>query len=125
MLEDATPVCFVATANGKKSREFYEGMLGLKCISDDDIAVVFELNQTVLRVQKVPGYVAQEQTVHGWRVSDIERQINELNSKGLSFERFPCFEHDELGIWETPVARIAWFRDPDGNLLSFSELKQE
>lgn len=123
MLNECTPMCLVATADGTEARPFYEDVLGLKCLSEDNYGIVFELKGTVLRVQKVPGYVAQDQTAHGWRVDDIEAEIKELIVKGVKFERFPCFEQDDIGIWDTPGARIAWFKDPDGNLLSLSEVK--
>lgn len=124
MLSKATPLCLVATADAARARPFYEDVLGLVCLSEDDFAIVFELNGTVLRVQKVPGFKPQDHTVHGWRVDDIEVEIKELNAKGVEFERYPCFEQDDLGIWETPGARIAWFKDPDGNVLSFSEINR-
>ncbi|NNE65345.1 MAG: VOC family protein [Pyrinomonadaceae bacterium] len=123
MLSNATAICLVATIDGSKARPFYEETLGLKCLTEDEFAIVFELKDTVLRVQKVPEFTPHEFTSHGWRVEDIESEINELNSRGVEFVRFRCFEQDGLGIWDTPGARIAWFRDPDGNLLSLSEVK--
>ena len=122
MLSDNTPICLIATTDSSKSRPFYEDVLGLKCLSEDDFGIVFELKSTVLRVQKVPDFKAQEHTAHGWRVDDIEVEIKGLIARGVEFVRFPCFEQDELGIWETPGARIAWFLDPDENLLSLSEI---
>lgn len=123
MLGKATPMCFVSTANGKKARPFYEDVLGLKCLSDDEYAVVFDLGGIVLRVQKVPGYESQDQTVHGWQVDDIDAEIIKLIEKGVVFERFHCFEQSDLGVWDAGGARVAWFKDPDGNLLSLSEIQ--
>ena len=123
MLNDAVPICLVATIDAEKARPFYEETLGLKCLADDEFALVFELKGTVLRVQKVPEFEPHEFTTHGWRVEDIEAEVKELSAKGVEFARFPCFEQDELGIWDTPGARIAWFHDPDGNLLSLSEIR--
>lgn len=91
-------------------------------MSDDPYAIVFDLGGVVLRVQKVPDFKPQEQTVHGWRVEDIETQIKELNKRGVVFERYPCFEQDDLGIWVADRAKVAWFKDPDGNLLSLSQI---
>jgi predicted enzyme related to lactoylglutathione lyase len=113
----------VATVDGELAKPFYEDVLGLKCLSDDEFALVFELKGTILRVQKVPSFEPHEHTSHGWRVENIEAEITQLSKRGVKFKRFPCFEQDELGIWETPGARIAWFLDPDGNLLSLSEVK--
>ncbi len=123
MLSNATPVCFVSTADGNKARPFYEDVLGLKCLSDDEYAIVFDLGGVVLRVQKFPGYLPQDQTVHGWRVDDIDSEIRRLSDKGVIFERFPCFEQSDLGVWDADGAKVAWFKDPDGNLLSLSEIQ--
>ena len=62
MLSGATPVCLIATSDAKKARLFYEDILGLELISEDDIALVFRLSGTVLRVQKVLGFRPQEYT---------------------------------------------------------------
>ncbi len=124
MLTGKTPICLIASADTKKSRPFYEETLGLKCISDNAHGLVFDLGVTVLRIQADPNFRAQTNSVHGWRVDDIESEIRELGVKGVEFVRFPCFEQDELGIWETKGARIAWFLDPDRNVLSLTEVNR-
>ncbi len=123
MLSDKTPICFVASADTKRARRFYEEVLGLKCLSDDGFGLVFELGMTVLRVQAVPDFEPQGQSVHGWRVDDIASEIKELSANGVEFMRFPCFEQNDLGVWETPGAKVAWFADPDGNILSLTEVR--
>jgi len=55
-------------------------------------------------------------------VPDIGAAIAELAGRGVQFERFSGFPHDERGVLVTPEgARVAWLRDPDGNLLSIVE----
>jgi hypothetical protein len=98
VLSEKTPICLIATADGSKPRPFYEDVLGLKCLSEDEFGIVLELKGTVLRVQKVPDFKAQEHKAHGWRVDDIEAEIKELMARDVVFVRFPCFEQDELGI---------------------------
>jgi hypothetical protein len=57
----------------------------------------------------------------GWQVNDIGAIVRGLAAKGIKFERYPWMEQDDLGIWSAPSgAKVAWFKDPDGNVLSVS-----
>jgi len=115
-------ICFVATQHPEKARTFYESTLGLKFISDDPFAMVFDVNGTMLRVQKVQELHPAKHTVLGWEVPDIGARMKELMAKGVRFERFPGLPQDELGAWTTPSgAKVAWFADPDGNTLSLTQ----
>ena len=62
-------------------------------------------------------------TVLGWVVPDIEQAVRELSARGVAFERIQNIEQDALGVWTAPqgVAKVAWFRDPDGNMLSITQ----
>ena len=118
-----TPVSFIATANSIESRYFYETVLNLKCVSDDPFALVFVLGGITLRIQKVESIPEVNYTVLGWKVVNIRKHVVELSKKNVNFENFSELEQDELGIWCAPSgALIAWFRDPDGNRLSLTEL---
>lgn len=115
-------ICFVATRNSESAREFYEKALGLKFVSDDPFAMVFDLDGIMLRVQKVHELKPAQHTVLGWQVADIAARIRELTAKGVRFERFPGMPQDERGVWTSPAGgRIAWFKDPDGNTLSLTQ----
>ena len=115
-------VTFVATTNSQKARKFYEESLGLRFVSDDGFALVFDIDGTMLRIAKVPDFRPATFTVLGWEVSDIEKSVTELNARGVSFERFLGMPQDGLGIWSAPGgAKVAWFKDPDGNILSLSQ----
>jgi len=117
------PVSFIATAKPAESRHFYESMLSLKCLSDDQFALVFALGDNTLRIQKVDSVPAVSHTVLGWEVTSINECVSELSNKGVQFEDFSQLPQDELGIWHSPSgASIAWFRDPDGNTLSLTEI---
>jgi len=112
-------ICFVATRDAAAARKFYERTLGLKCVSEDPFAIVFDVGGTMLRVQKVQELTPAKYTALGWDVADIATRIRELTQKGVRFERFPGVPHDELGVWTSPAgAKIAWSKDPDGNILS-------
>jgi catechol 2,3-dioxygenase-like lactoylglutathione lyase family enzyme len=115
-------ICFVATREAAGARRFYETTLGLKCVSEDPFAIVFDANGTMLRVQKVKELAPAQYTALGWEVADIAARIRELRNKGVRFERFPGMPQNDSGVWTSPAgAKIAWFKDPDGNTLSLTE----
>jgi catechol 2,3-dioxygenase-like lactoylglutathione lyase family enzyme len=115
-------MAFGATRDGARAREFYENMLGLPVISEDNFAVVFDANGTMLRLQKVETFTPSPFTALGWEVSNIRVAVSELVARGVTFQKYPWMDQDELGIWSAPSgARVAWFRDPDGNTLSLTE----
>ena len=113
---------FVATKAPQKARQFYEQILGLTFISEDDFAIVFDANKTMLRVQKVQEHTPVNHTVLGWDVDDIYKEVKELLERGVKCEQYEWIKQDELGIWTAPsMAKIAWFKDPDENTLSFTQ----
>ncbi len=121
VLRDSAPVAFVSTTDRGRARAFYEGMLGLALVADEQFALVFDLAGTMLRVTAVDRLDPQPFTVLGWRVADAEAAVRELAARGVVFERYAGMEQDELGIWTSPAgARIAWFKDPGGNVLAIS-----
>ncbi len=118
-----TPISFIATVNSVESRYFYETVLSLQCLSDEQFALVFDLGGTTLRIQKVESIPEVNHTVLGWEVVNIRKCVDELSRKGVRFEKFSQLPQDESGVWCAPSgALVAWFRDPDGNTLSLTEL---
>ena len=125
-LTNASPVGFILTRDAEAARAFYEGTLGLQFLSDEPFALVFRVGAepgTVLRVVKVPeSFTPASHTVFGWEVESIEEAVDELTGKGVTFLRYGYFEQDERAIWHAPGrAKIAWFKDPEGNTLSLSQ----
>jgi catechol 2,3-dioxygenase-like lactoylglutathione lyase family enzyme len=117
-------VAFVATKDSVKARAFYEGVLGLRLVEDEKpFALVFDANGTMLRVTAVQEHNPAPFTVLGWDVKSIEDTVDRLTAAGVEFERYPGInEGDPKGIWTAPGgARIAWFKDPDGNVLSVTQ----
>jgi catechol 2,3-dioxygenase-like lactoylglutathione lyase family enzyme len=113
---------FVATANADKARDFYENTLGLKFVADEEYALIFDANGTTLRVQKAGPFTPHPFTSLGWHVRDIEAAMKELREKGVVFEQYPFMPDDSNEIMTFPNgARVAWFKDPDGNLLSLAQ----
>lgn len=122
MLGSCDIVAFIAIGDADKAKAFYVDILGLKFVSDDPYAVVFDANGTTLRAQKTERVEPRPGTVLGWHVPDIEDAIRKLNKAGIEFERYEGFGQDDLGIMTFPGgARVAWFKDPDGNLLSLDQ----
>ena len=116
---------FVATKNPAKARDFYEKSLRLRFVYEDEFAVVFDANGTMLRVQKVYELHPAQHTVLGWAVDDIHTKIGELTKHGVRFERFEGLAQDERGVWAAPGgAKVAWFKDPDGNILSLTQFPE-
>ena len=124
MLNKSKIVTFVATSKPDSAKDFYEQTLGLRLVYDDAFAIVFDANGLMLRVQKVQEHTPPNYTVLGWDVGDIQTEIKELVERGVRCERYEWLEQDELGIWTAPSgAKIAWFKDADGNTLSLTQFQ--
>ena len=118
------PVLFLATANAERSRGFYERVLGLTFVSDEWPALVFQVGDSMLRIQKVDQVHAAPYTALGWAVSDIRGTVRRLSEAGVVFERYDGMNQDSDGIWQAPSgARVAWFRDPEGHVLSLTQFR--
>ena len=122
MLGSYDIAAFVPTKDSQKARAFYEGVLGLRFVKDDGFALVMDANGIMVRISKAPDFKPAPFTILGWKVSGIEKVVTDLQEKGVTFERFSFFQQDKLGIWTAPTGdTVAWFKDPDGNILSVSE----
>ena len=123
MLGNTPIVAFIPTLDFDKARAFYVDVLGLRFVDNDGFAMVLDANGTMIRVAKVqPDFKPAQFTILGWQVSEIEKVVSALTEKGVVFERYGFFEQDPLGIWSAPGgAKVAWFKDPDGNVLSVSQ----
>jgi catechol 2,3-dioxygenase-like lactoylglutathione lyase family enzyme len=123
MLKSCDVMAFVAARDAKRARRFYRDVLGLALESEDKFALTFDAAGTMLRVQIVDDLDAAPYTVLGWSVPDIAAAVKELVERGVSFERYAFMEQDPSGVWTAPSgARVAWFKDPDGNTLSITQL---
>jgi len=122
-LADQKIVAFVATADPKSAMAFYRDTLGLTLLAEQlPFALVFDAHGTTLRVQIVKQVVPAGYTSLGWRVDDIVVAAKALAKAGVRFERYPGMDQDADGIWSSPSgAKVAWFKDPDGNTLSIGQ----
>lgn len=122
MVATETLKAFVPTVRPAEAKVFYGDVLGLKLLSEDVYALEFDANGTILRVITVPELTPHQFTALGWNVSDIKAVIQELNVKGVYCEKYGFMDQDDLGIWTSPSgAKVAWFKDVDGNVLSLTE----
>jgi len=121
MLQDAKLMAFVAIRDEKQATDFYSGILGLTKVSADSFAVVFDSAGVPLRAAFVKEVDEAKHTVLGWQVKGIEDVVRGLTAKGVTFERYGFLKQDDLGIWNAGTDKVAWFKDPFGNLLSVSE----
>ncbi len=122
MLASSKIVGFVPTKDSKQARAFYEGKLGFEFISDDQFALVVKAGATMIRVAKAANFTPAPYTVMGWEVQDVVKIVDWLTARGVVFEKYPFVQDKERGIWSTPDgSKVAWFKDPDGNVLSVSQ----
>jgi catechol 2,3-dioxygenase-like lactoylglutathione lyase family enzyme len=122
MLGSQELMAFVATRDPSRAKEFYRDTLGLPLVSEDEFALVFDAAGTMLRVTRVQEVAAAKYTVLGWQVRDIVWTATQLQRALVALERYPGMQQDEFGIWSSPSgARVAWFKDPDGNTLSITQ----
>jgi catechol 2,3-dioxygenase-like lactoylglutathione lyase family enzyme len=122
MLETSEVIAFASAADLDQARAFYEQVLGLRVIEQNDFACVFDANGTMLRVTAVAEVARPGYTVLGWRVTDIAATVRGLTERGVVFLRYDGMDQDEAGVWTTPGGdEIAWFADPGGNVLSLTQ----
>ena len=122
MLASSKVMTFLGATDRDRARTFYEHTLGLRYVTEDPFALVFDLNGTTLRISPAPQFSPAKHTVLGWEVKDIREAVATLKSGGIVFEKYGFPGQDAEGIWSAPGgAKVAWFKDPDGNILSVSE----
>jgi catechol 2,3-dioxygenase-like lactoylglutathione lyase family enzyme len=120
ILEAATPAIIICTRDRARASAFYGDTLGLTAAHEDSFAAVFNIGGVTLRVSVVADFTPHEHTILGFHVPDVAATVKALREKGVTFTIYPRFSQDELGIWTAPggAVRVAWFKDPDGNVLS-------
>jgi len=124
VLANAQPVSFILTADRTRAKPFYVGTLGFSIMAEDDLAVTLSLHGgATIRLTDLPGHEPGPQTVLGWTVADISQAVADLKAKGITFRVYEGFGQDGDGVWTTPdgSAKVAWFTDPDGNVLSLTQ----
>jgi catechol 2,3-dioxygenase-like lactoylglutathione lyase family enzyme len=122
MTKSRQPVSFIATQEPDKAKICYGDILGLELRDESPYALVFADGEHMLRVQIVAELSPASHTVHGWHVTNIEREMEALVSKGVEFLKFDQLQQNAAGVWTSPDGhKIAWFKDPSSNILSLTQ----
>jgi predicted enzyme related to lactoylglutathione lyase len=113
---------FVPTKNLARAKPFYLDVLGLQFESEDQFALEVWGGDNRIRIVPTENFEPIPSTILGWDVPDIESVAVGLKERGVAFERYPFLKQNSLGIWDSPQGtRVAWFKDPDGNVLAISQ----
>ena len=122
VLDSARLMGFLFTTDYQRARRFYEDTVGLEFVSLDQFALTMKSGAHQIRIAKAARFTPLEGTVLGWEVADVEAAASALAARGVVFEKYPFVQDQERGIWTTPSGgKVAWFKDPDGNVLSISQ----
>ena len=120
-LGTAPAIAFVPSLDLDRSRGFYERLLGLEITGSDGFALWARAGGVAVRIAKVPELRPAPFTVIGFFVEDISTHVRALAGRGILFERFPNADAD--GVWTAPNGdKVAWLKDPDGNVIGLTEL---
>jgi catechol 2,3-dioxygenase-like lactoylglutathione lyase family enzyme len=120
MLESAKMMGFLLTTDYEKAKAFFVGKLGFRFVSFDQFALVVDCGQNLIRISAVEKFSPLQGTVLGWQVSDITAVVTWLKQNGVNPEKYPFMRDPD--IWSSPTGdKVAWFKDPDGNILSVSQ----
>jgi catechol 2,3-dioxygenase-like lactoylglutathione lyase family enzyme len=121
MLTAGKLVGFLTTTDYEKARVFYEEKLGFEFVSLDQFALAMRAGGNIIRISKSETFKPAQGTVLGWEVDDVRAAVLWLSNRGVVTEKYPFVADQELGIWTAPSGdQVAWFKDPDGNVLSVS-----
>jgi len=121
MLTGSKLVGFLTTTDYEKARAFYEGKLGFEFVSLDQFALAMRAGENVIRITKSETFKPAQGTVLGWEVNDVRATALWLSGRDVLTEKYAFVPDQELGIWTAPSGdQVAWFKDPDGNVLSIS-----
>lgn len=118
-------MAFVATGDPERAKTFYRDVLGLRLVSDERYALVFDAGGTLLRIQKMREFRPQPFTALGWKVDDIEQAVDDVVARGATALRVDGLPQDARGIWQADATtKVWWCKDPDGNTLSLTQFRE-
>ncbi len=122
ILQTAKPAIIICARDRGRSTAFYRDTLGLTLAYEDNFAAVFNIAGVTLRISAVPDFTPHHHTILGFQVTNVRASVESLRKMGVVFDTYPHFKQDDLGIWNAPGGKIsvAWFKDPDGNVLSIT-----
>ena len=120
-----TPMGFIAVADFDQAKAFYVDVLGSGIlVTHDGFAMVLRAGVLSIRLTVPPHFTAADYTVFGWRVADIDAEVAALAARDVAFQHYPFFGEAQAanGVWTAPNGdKVAWLKDPSGNVLSLSQ----
>ena len=120
--QTSTPVAFLFVADRERAHAFYLGTLGFTLKSADPFGDFIDMGAALLRMTVKPDHEGGPHPALGWHVPDIAAAVTALNARGVAFTIYDGMGQDDLGVWTAPDGtKVAWFADPDGNVLSLSQ----
>jgi catechol 2,3-dioxygenase-like lactoylglutathione lyase family enzyme len=121
--QSGTPVAFLYVTDRARALDFYQGTLGLALHGSDPFGDFLDAGGALVRMTAMPDHRPTPHPVLGWNVGDINAAVEALRGRGIAFTIHEGMGQDALGIWTAPdgKARIAFFADPDGNVLTVSQ----
>ncbi|MGB7737775.1 MAG: VOC family protein [Steroidobacteraceae bacterium] len=120
---EGMPVAFLSVSQRERALTFYRDVLGFELRSSDGFGDFVQLEGALLRITVLPDFHASPHPVLGWNVLDVVSTVRSMRDRGVVFTVYEGMGQDDLGIWTAPdgQAKVAWFADPDGNVLSLSQ----
>ena len=120
MLRDTDAVATLAVKDLGVAAKFYEGTLGLSRIDGEgDEVVVYESGDTTINVYRSSFAGTNKATALTWTVDDVDDEVRKLKGKGVKFEHYDLPDTKREGdVHVSGDIKVAWFKDPDGNILS-------
>jgi predicted enzyme related to lactoylglutathione lyase len=121
MLQNAPLYAYIPASDMARARAFYEGKLGLVAKQETNGGVVYEFGaHTAAFLYPTPNAGSSQASQAFWDVADVDREIAELNARGVVFERYDDMpgERSPAGAVIAGGAKAAWFKDSEGNIMA-------
>lgn len=121
MLHDAPMYAYIPARDLARARQFYETKVGLKPAQETNGGVVYEFaGGTACFLYPTPNAGTSRASQAFWSVQDVDREIGELQARGVVFERYDDMagERSPAGAITAGGAKAAWFKDSEGNIMA-------
>jgi len=122
MLGNRNAAANLAVKDLERAKQFYEGTLGLKPVDNEgDELIVFKSGDSLINVYRSKYAGTNQATAVTWAVDDVEAEVDALKKKGVKFEHYdmPGLKR-EGDVYVNDHMKVAWFKDPDGNILNIA-----
>jgi predicted enzyme related to lactoylglutathione lyase len=119
MLQDAPMYAYIPAKDVARARSFYEQKLGFTPKDVSESGVAYDCaGRTGCFLYPTPNAGTSQASQAFWQVEDIEREVSELNARGVVFEAYDMPGQQSNDIVSAGGAKAAWFKDSEGNILA-------